>query len=114
MHFGRIQFCQKVRQFGEADVWMVADSFCLLGYHIQIGGRVGVYHSLGQAIAEYLMQPLANFTSGVEGAACFHLAYQLHQLGAGDLLHRTRTDTGDHIVLQVQLGLVGGAFCPAR
>ncbi|MNC44633.1 hypothetical protein D3C75_935470 [compost metagenome] len=60
------------------------------------------------------MQPLADLAGGVEGATGFNLAHQLHQVRPGDVFQRACANARDQIVLQVELGLVGGTVCPAR
>ena len=45
------------------------------GYYVEVCSWVGRHRTLGQPIAEYLTQPLANLPGNVEGASVFDFAH---------------------------------------
>ncbi|MDT4846539.1 hypothetical protein FQZ97_805630 [compost metagenome] len=94
-------------------MWMMPRTGRMGRHNVEISGRVGLHHPLGQAEAENLVQPLANLAGGVQGSTRFYLAHQVNQVGTGDFRRRALADGGDDVVVQVQTRLVGGRFGPA-
>lgn len=80
---------------------------------MKVARRVAIGDTLGQRVAENMVQPLTDFLRRVQGAAPLYLAHHIHQFGTRYFCHRSMPQVREQVVLQIEFGLVLRGLCPA-